>query len=241
VLDILKLLGAPGSIQFFILAVLAGLGLIRVVPRFRGVGLAWLIAVSASYIVLALPVVANAIASALPRIGSRVETATSGSADASQPHNRISTLIVLDGDNRRGRVREVQRVLATDSPSTVWVLGGRWILEALEEAHVSGPRFRYDATARTTREQMDQVARIAGGAPDGRTSLIASRLQAPRVAALAQTLGLQVSVLPSAIDAEPPVAGLVVYLPTYIALRVSRDALYEHAALAFYRWRGWIA
>jgi hypothetical protein len=29
-------------------------------------------------------------------------------------------------------------------------------------------------------------------------------------------------------------------VPTYIALRVSRDALYEHAALAYYRSRGWI-
>jgi hypothetical protein len=30
------------------------------------------------------------------------------------------------------------------------------------------------------------------------------------------------------------------YIPTYTALRVSRDALYEHAALAYYGWRRWI-
>jgi hypothetical protein len=30
------------------------------------------------------------------------------------------------------------------------------------------------------------------------------------------------------------------FLPTYASLLVSRDALYEYAALAYYRWRGWI-
>jgi hypothetical protein len=241
VLDILKLLGAPGSILFLILALLAGLALVRWVPRFRRVGLAWLIAISASYIVLALPIVANTIVAALPTADSGVKTPISTSADSSPPHDRISTLIVLDGDNRRGRVREVQRVLTADPQATVWVLGGRWILEALEEARVSGARFRYDATAGTTREQMDQVARVAADATDGRISVIASRLQAPRVAALARTRGIHIRVLPAEIDTEPPIAGFVVYVPSYVALRVSRDALYEHAALAYYRWRGWIA
>jgi hypothetical protein len=31
-----------------------------------------------------------------------------------------------------------------------------------------------------------------------------------------------------------------VFVPTYYALRVSRDAIYEHVALRYYRWHGWI-
>jgi hypothetical protein len=62
----------------------------------------------------------------------------------------------------------------------------------------------------------------------------------PRVAALAQTAGLELDLLASPVDQEPPTEGVWRLVPTYLALRVSRDAIYEHAALAYYRWRGWI-
>ena len=228
-LDILKLFGAPGSIPLLVIATLAGLAVVRFSRGFRRAGWIGLGAVTIGYAVLALPVVANGIANALPPLDR-----------AKDARDSISTLVVLDGDNRRGRVREVQRVLSTDSPTTVWVLGGRWILEALEDAGVSGPAFRYDALATTTREQMDQVARIVSAVPDGRTAVLTSRLQAPRVVALTRARGIHVTVLSSAVDAEPPTAGLGAYMPTYTALRVSRDAIYEHAALAYYRWRRWI-
>ena len=44
----------------------------------------------------------------------------------------------------------------------------------------------------------------------------------------------------SPIDTEPATSGWRLVVPTYYALRVSRDAIYEHAALALYTWRGWI-
>jgi hypothetical protein len=122
----------------------------------------------------------------------------------------------------------------------VWVLGGRWILEALEEDRVSGPQFRYDATADTTFEQMDQLAQIVHATPHGRTAVVVSRLHAPRVAALAQRRALALTVLASEIDTEPPTGGPLAYFPAYVALRVSRDAIYEHAALRYYRMKGWI-
>jgi uncharacterized SAM-binding protein YcdF (DUF218 family) len=74
----------------------------------------------------------------------------------------------------------------------------------------------------------------------GRTCVIASRLQMPRVAALAHSEGLDVTLIPSPTDTEPPTAGFRVFVPSYTALGVSRDALYEHAALAYYRWRDWV-
>ena len=162
-LDILKLFGAPGSIPLLVIATLAGLAVVRFSRGFRRAGWIGLGAVTIGYAVLALPVVANGIANALPPLDR-----------AKDPRDSISTLVVLDGDNRRGRVREVQRVLSTDSPTTIWVLGGRWILEALEDEGVSGPAFRYDALATTTRVSL-------GPSPGSTRSKIWVRLSRPSV------------------------------------------------------------
>jgi hypothetical protein len=70
--------------------------------------------------------------------------------------------------------------------------------------------------------------------------VVASRLQAPRVWALARAMGLGILVMPSPVDDEPAASGLRAFVPSYLALRVSRDAIYEHVALAYYRWQGWI-
>jgi hypothetical protein len=235
VLDIVKFIGLPGSVPFVVVAALIGAALVRFSRRFRRVGIVWLVVTALTYIVLALPVVANEIAAALPGWNNQ-----GTGIKQSHPQDGVEILIILDGDNRRGRVREAQRVMHLKRPTAVWVLGGRWILEALEEAGVSGSMFRYDATAETTREQLEQVTNISRTAPKAATAVIASRLQAPRVAALVRARGLMVRVLPSEIDDEPPISGTVCYVPSYVALRVSRDGIYEHAALAYYRWRGWI-
>lgn len=224
--DLVKLLGAPGSIPFLAITVLAGLLLVRYTRRFRRLGALLVTAVSSGYLVLALPVVGTNIANALPR------------AEIGRP-GRIATLIVLDGDNRRGRVREVQHVLESERPETVWVLGGEWILDALNDAAVSGPSFRYDSTAATTLAQLAQVQDIAARS-SGPTAVVVSRLQAPRVLALVRSYEIPVTVLPSAIDDEPPTTGMWRFVPSYVALRVSRDAIYEHAALSYYKSRGFV-
>jgi hypothetical protein len=46
--------------------------------------------------------------------------------------------------------------------------------------------------------------------------------------------------LPSPVDHEPAHQGWKLWLPSFAALRVSREALYELAALEYYRLRGWI-
>ena len=225
-IDLLKLLGAPGSIPFLAISIVLGVVLLRFTRRFRRVGMVWLAVISTGYFVLALPIVGHAVADRLPH----VRTA--------RP-DRIATLVVLDGDNRRGRVRELQRVLESDRPATVWVLGDRWILDALKEAGVSSSTFRHDETARTTLTQIDQVEHIARQNA-GATAVIASRLQAPRIIGLIQARGISVTVLPSAVDDEPPTSGPGRFIPSYIALRLSRDAIYEHAALGYYRLRRFV-
>ena len=87
--------------------------------------------------------------------------------------------------------------------------------------------------------------RVVGGAGvekcgAQRVVLIASSLSMPRVGALAATTGVPVVLAPSPLD-EPPVSGgFRLGIPSYRALRLTRDALYEHLALAYYRRSRWI-
>jgi hypothetical protein len=229
VISLLKATGGPGSIAFLILAILLGLGIIYVWPKRRRLGALWIIAVSACYLVLGLPVVARTIADHLPRMPAR---------DGNRP---ISVLIILDGDNRRGRVRLAQEIMASDRPAHVWALGDEWLLDALAEGGVSPASYRLDGRAGNTLQQMHQIARLlAETTPGQAAAVVASRLQAPRVAALAEALAIPVIVLAAPVDAEPPAIGIRRFLPAYTALRISRDALYEHAALWWYARQGWI-
>jgi hypothetical protein len=225
VIDVLKFVGIPGSIPFLVVCLVIGAGLFRL-PRARRIGAAALVAVPVVYVLLSLPPAARAISGALPVV-------------REPKAGPISTLVVLDGDNRRGRVREVRKILALHRPSTVWVLGGRWIVQALTDASVAGPQFRYDANARTTREQMDQIDAIVRTNPDEPVAVIASRLQAPRLDALIRKRAQQVTLFAAPVDDEPVADGPRSLFPSYDALRVSRDAIYEHAALIYYRARGW--
>jgi hypothetical protein len=225
---LLKATGGPGSIPFLVLAILLGLFAIYVWPRRRRLGMLWIAGISAVYLILGLPVVSSAISGRLPAID--------------RTHDRTApfqTLIILDGDNRRGRAHLAEEIIASNRPDVVWVLGGEWIIEPLREAGVPEEVFRFDATAPNTLEQMQQVGRISAKAP-GRTGVIVSRLQAPRVAALVDARALPVTVVAAPVDAEPPTSGILRFIPRYIALRVSRDALYEHAALWWYGRKGWI-
>jgi uncharacterized SAM-binding protein YcdF (DUF218 family) len=228
-LTLLKFFAAPGTPGFLAMTVAIGLVAMFVWPRNRRLGRLWLIGVAATHIGLAMPVVANAIAEGLPRVP--------GAASAGA--SRVNMLIVLDGDNRRGRARIAAEFYAKD-PLTIWVLGDSWIMVPLIESGIPSYRISLDTNTATTREQMVRVGQLMAGRPERDTAVVASRLQLPRIAALAAIDHLSVQLVPSPVDIEPPVSGLLRFVPTYVAMRVSRDALYEHAALAYYRWRGWI-
>lgn len=230
-ISLLKATGGPGSIPFFLVALAIGLLAIYVWPRRRRLGHVWIATLCAVYLVLALPVTAQAIADAFPAVSDRHDA-------IAQP---LSLLIILDGDNRRGRVRRAQEIIASDRPGRVSVLGDEWILDALADAGVSPKSYHLDGRAGNTLQQMQQVARMASELPPGQQAgVITSRLQAPRAAALAGALASPVVVLPAPVDAEPATTGMWRFVPSYAALRVSRDALYEHAALWWYARQGWI-
>ena len=177
---------------------------------------------------LALPATANAIAGSLPSLPQTVIVPET-----------INQVAVFDGDNRRGRVRTTRQLAAANS-ATVAVLGDRWIADALLEGGFPPARVIETDLTGTTRDQIAWVQQYEQRAPNARIIIVASRLQAPRVWRLTQRAHLRAAIVASPIDDEPPVSGPRLWVPTYIALRVSRDALYEHAALVYYRWRGWV-
>jgi uncharacterized SAM-binding protein YcdF (DUF218 family) len=229
-LSVLKPIDAPGSTQFLLLCLLAGLTL-GFWPRHRRLARRWMVTVVAVYIVLALPITARAIAGARPAT-SRI------AADAAGP---LAALIVFDGDNRRGRITAAATAFWYSHPAVIWVVGGDadWLYDKMPDAGIPPAVRRLDSGPRNTRDQIAWVSRYVS-ANAGRAAVISSRLQLPRIAGLFREAGLDVPLIAAPIDTEPPVAGWQLFVPRYIALRVSRDALYEHMALAYYRHNGWL-
>jgi len=220
----------PGSIAFLVLCLLIWSGLRFGWPRNRRMARGWLIGVIALYVTLALPIVATTIVGGLPPVVPADLDAWSGGR----------TVIVLDGDNRRGRVSETLRVYRAASPQSIIVLGEPWIADALVAEGIPRPVVMTEPGPGTTRGQVGWVGRRLLTRPAEQVVLIASRLQMPRIAALVQAEGLTLGLRPAPIDREPPTTGAWQFVPTYVALRASRDAIYEHAALAFYGRQGWI-
>ena len=113
---------------------------------------------------------------------------------------------------------------------------------ALRQAGIPPDVVHHDRSTVTTRDQIDWVQRLVDEHRErtGDVTIIASRLQMPRVSALLCAGDLHAAIVSSPTDVEPPTAGPWRFVPTYGALRVSRDALYEHLSMPYYRYKGWI-
>ena len=150
------------------------------------------------------------------------------------------TLIVLGGDNVVARATEAARIYRTAKPQIVFISGDQWLVDRVLEDGVPPSVVRHEWASRNTREQIMWVRRVLAERPQARAAIIVSRLQMPRVAGLLRDAGIEMTIVPSPLDIEPATRGLRRFLPTYAALRESRDSMYEHVALAYYREQGWI-
>jgi uncharacterized SAM-binding protein YcdF (DUF218 family) len=226
---LLKLLGPPGSPGFLVACL--GVGLALAVARVRRRYLwAWLGAVVALHVALSLPVVAAQAIAALPAYPPVRQTL----------NDQIDVLVVLSGDNPLGRARETAHIVREMSGGHVLALGPDWFVRHLVAAGVPEARIQRVEGGATTREQMAYLKQLVDRDPDRRFAVVASVLQMPRVAALAEHSGIDVHLRPSPTDAEPASGGLQAWLPQPHVSRVFGDAVYELAALAYYRHRGWI-
>jgi uncharacterized SAM-binding protein YcdF (DUF218 family) len=256
-LTIAKMIGGPGSLGFLAAGTIAGVVLLRFIPRAQTFARAWLALLCAAYLVMALPPVAQAIAAPLADeqpvgsgfsrtirpVGSGFgEPVGSGFSRTMRTalDTGIDTLVVFDGDNRRGRVQAATRLWHAAHPATVIASGEPWLEEHLREAGIPADHLVLEQVSRTTRDQVDYVRTYAADHPDTRIAVIASQLQVPRVAGLFRHAWLRVSLLGASVDKEVVNDGVWRYVPAYAALRISRDALYERIALVYYEWRGWI-
>jgi hypothetical protein len=231
VLWLLKLIGGPGFELFLVLCLLTGL-FVRWWKPSAARAVRWsLLALGSACLVLSVPVIANQIAGRLPPVPTAALPATPG---------RVDALVVMDGDNRRGRARAGIEVNAVATPREVWVLGNGWLIEELSAGGVPRNRIFHDAFLATTRDQIASLRALVARRPGWTIAVIVSRLQAARVARLLEQSNLFVRLIQSPVDVEPPTTGALAFVPSYYALRLSRDAIYEHAALRYYRWRGWI-
>jgi len=233
-LEIAKTIGGPGSIGFLLLASLLIATVLWRRPAWRRAWSVVLALLFGMYIIMALPTVAARLAAALPPVPLPPDR---------QDQSRFDLLISLAGDNVDGRVAETARAYSVAAPHALWVLGPDWFVTRLVEAGVPAESIRQNAGPSNTRSQMQAVSGIAARNPAATIGVIASKLQMPRVASLAAAEGIPRSrlvLLASPFDGDPAAGGLRAYLPSYAALCVTRDALYEHAALAYYRWSGYI-
>ncbi len=175
-LAVLKTIGGPGSIGFLVIASAIGVALIRFRPVHR-LGRVWLFSLYTGYLLLSLPLFAQMIARPL---GSPL-------IDRGSVSGRIDTLIVLDGDNPRGRVAEAGRLWAASHPATVVLSGQAWLIELLRQRGIPPGRLVHEHDSRTTREQVEYIRRFATAHRSTHIAVVASRLQMPRVAALVPT------------------------------------------------------
>lgn len=229
ILELAKLIGGPGSLGFLCLAVLILL-VFGWLPKTRRASRLGIVLVLGGYLVLALPVVAHAITDRL--------TPTHG-VGTSVPRE-IQTLFIFDGDNREGRVRLVRQLIRRHRPVSIWLLGAGYMLDDLHRAGLGPEQVMYDPSAHNTMAQVDRVQNLLEQqrTGPGQAAVVTSRVQAPRVRALLAIRHLDVHVLEGRLDREPPRDGLWSVVPSHAALLTSRDSIYEHLALAYYRRRG---
>ena len=119
------------------------------------------------YLVLSLPFIANLIAGWLPAVPTVTRPASPGPVDL---------LVVMDGDNRRGRARAGIEVNAAATPREVWVIGDGWLIEELSAGGVPRNRIFHDAFLPTTRDQLASLAATGGPSArlDGRGDRVAT-------------------------------------------------------------------
>lgn len=228
IVSTLKQVGAPGSYGFLVLCSAFGFLLIHIWRR-PILGRAWLFAVISVYLVLATPVAALHIADALTQYRPVAELTRLPIVDV---------VITFGGDNVRGRASETLRVFTAWPSARIILFGDDWLLGQLLAGGIPSGQITRDPRPPNTLEQMVALRDYVRTHPHQVAAVVASRLQMPRIAAIADTMQLDIMLLPSPADVEPPRAGPGRWLPRYTALRISRDAIYEHAALIYYRWLG---
>ena len=228
-IDVAKTLFAPGTMPFAVLV--AGAGALLAVRRGRSrrLGVSIWVALAGVYFVLALPATAERLSAGLMKFDRLHDVHDARGA---------STIVMISGDSAHARVVETLRLFHLLRPRWIVGSGPPEMREALIAAGVPSERIIAEVMAQTTRQQAVAVAELVRARELGPVVLVASAIHMPRALGAFQAVGLSVVPSPSA---TRQIAGLPRYWPAYDGLRLSREAIYEHVAIAYYRWKGWMA
>ena len=223
-IELTKLSGGPGSVRLLVLLLAAGLTILVAVPRRRRAALIGLASVTLAYLVMATPAVADLTVRALPESEPIADSDIQG----------IQTLFFFDGDNRFGRVREFERINRLARPERIYMLGRLSVYKDLRLMGIPSRQIEHDETLDNTSDQIRRTVDALAAHESGRAAILVSCLQAPRVRLLAGRAGLNLPVLAAPLDEDLPKGGIGRFVPSLAALAVTRDAIYEVAALAYY-------
>jgi len=224
----LKSIGGPGSAGFFLVVAAIAVVLTVASRRTRRAGRLLLLVLGAVYVCLSLPVVGDLI------------------ADDTRPFDvtraaelgPIEDIFVFDGDSYESRAALTAELDRSMKIRNVWILGYITLRDALAAAGVTDGHLRWGYTDdATTYGQVVRMRKVMEHYKIARAVAVTSRLQATRIRRLIEQSGLDVVVVASPMNHESGTTGAWKFVPSRAGLALSRDALYERAALLYYRWK----
>jgi uncharacterized SAM-binding protein YcdF (DUF218 family) len=226
VLTVLKTISSLG-----LLALSCAVGLLLRIGGFRRAARGWLFATYLTFVIGGIPAVARHLASFIP--------AAAPTPDV-EPFANTDVLVVLDGDNLNGRIREAAAIVRAAHPRIVVVSGRPVLADRLVTR--AGPlnRLVMETAATTTREQIAFVGQFIHQERALTPTLVVSCLSVARVEGLLRKARLDIRVAASDFDEPVPEHGYRRWVPNLRSFGVSRYSLYEILALRYYRSKGWL-
>jgi uncharacterized SAM-binding protein YcdF (DUF218 family) len=227
VLTILKAIS--GTLH--LLALCCAVGLLLRIAGFRRAARSWLFVTYLTFVIGGIPAVAHQLASGIPAAAPMLDVG---------PFANTDVLVVLDGDNPDGRIREAAAIVRAAHPRIVVVSGPSVLADRLAAEGVPLNRLVMETEAGTTREQIAFAGQFIHQAHALTPTLVVSCLSVARVEGLLRKARLDIRVAGSDFDEPVPEHGYRRWLPSFRSLSLSRYSLYEILALRYYRSKGWL-
>ena len=225
----LKSIGGPGSAGFFLAVAAVALVLVAASRRTRRAGRRLLLLLGAVYLFLSLPIVGDLIADDTPPYD----------ATRAAELGPIEDIFVFDGDSYESRAALTADLDRSMKIRNVWILGYVTLRDALVAAGVTDGHLRWGYTeGNTTYGQVVRMRKLMEHYRIARAVAVTSRIQAARIRRLIEHSGLNAVVVGAPTNSEPAMSGAWRFVPSRAGLALSRDGLYERAALLYYRWEG---
>ena len=178
-----------------LLALCCAVGLLLRIGGFRKAARGWLFGTYLTFVIGGIPAVARHLASCIP--------AAAPTPDAA-PFANTDVLVVLDGDNPNGRIREAAAIVRAAHPRIVVVSGRAVLADRLVARGAPLNRLVRETKAGTTREQIAFVGQFIHQERALTPTLVVSCLSVARVEGLLRQAGLNIRLAASDVDEAIP-------------------------------------